>query len=332
MFKNISTKTIVIVLMPLALGLIVYLFVSEINSDKKEEEKKEEAFPVPGVEKGNVPESKRQAYENWEKKNERRRKIMKKMDDDNFYNMEADVSKKEKEPEEEEKEPKKKENPYIARDSRLNKKSKKTTTKSRIDQRREKYEGTAEKEEKKENKEEEEEEEIKEKKVYSSFGISDNTDNGLQNTVGFIEATLEESYKVKDGSEVVFILQDDCVIDGKFIEKLSLLYGKVKFGDQRIYVDINMIRNVDGNRYNVDLTGFNENYQQGIYYDGSLDEARDKSQNKILSDGASNLTTTGQITNLIKGAARETTRSLKKEPEISISKGYKMYFKNEKDN
>lgn len=326
--KNISTKTLLIIIAPVIIGLFVFLFSEELGFEKeKKQEKKKDAIVIPENENDEYTDSKREAYEYRDEKQNEKRRLTKKMGDDNFYQMENNREEKKEEEEKEEVKKEKKENPYIAKDKRLQKKTMKSKE-SNLETRRRQYE----KEEEEEKEEKVEKEEKKEKIVYSSFGQPTQTDDGLKNTIGFIEASLEKGDKVKDGSEVVFILHDDCVIDGVFIEKLSLMYGKVEFGDQRIYVNINMIRDSEGNKYNVDLSGYNENYQQGIYYDGKLDEARDKGQNEIMKDGASSLTKTGQISNLLNGAVRTTSRAFKKDAEISISKGYKMYFKNEKIN
>lgn len=146
----------------------------------------------------------------------------------------------------------------------------------------------------------------------------------------FIPAILEKSMKIRNGSEVIFILQKSTTIEGIYFEKMSIMYGTANFNNDRLDITINTIQDKAGTKYIVNLTGYNENYQKGIFYSDRVESSVNQSKSNVLSSTAGVLGskiggTAGQVINeTVQGASNSLNNQ---KAEINISQGYKMYFK-----
>lgn len=164
--------------------------------------------------------------------------------------------------------------------------------------------------------------------VYQGKNVNSNTNK--EENKAFIPAFLDEGKKIKDGSEVVFILQKGSTINGIYFEKMSIMYGMASFNGNRIQIIINTIQDKKGGKHQVSLVGYNENYQKGIYYEDKLDKAVDQSKSSVASQTGSQIgqATGGRSGNLISSTINAGSRLLTRERgEISIAQGYKMFFK-----
>lgn len=175
---------------------------------------------------------------------------------------------------------------------------------------------------------------ITENSTVDGFGVYQgktvNTSSIKSENNEFIPAFLDEGKKIKEGSEVVFILEKSSNINGKYFEKMSIMYGMASFNGNRIQIIINTIQDKKGGKHQVSLMGYNENYQKGIYYEDKLDKAVDQSKSRVASHTGSQIgqATGGRSGNLISSSINAGSRLLTRERgEISIAQGYKMYFK-----
>lgn len=141
-------------------------------------------------------------------------------------------------------------------------------------------------------------------------------------TGSYIPAFLEEATTIKNNSQLVFILKQDATINGMKFKKMSTLFGKAKFNYEYVDIRINSIQNAaDGQTYPVNLIGFNEKYQRGIFYEGKLDKAASEITDETLEGAAGN--TPGGLAG---GVARGTVRALRGDEKVNLYEGYKMFF------
>lgn len=159
-----------------------------------------------------------------------------------------------------------------------------------------------------------------------SFGVYKNTSTKSTTSTAtndYIPAILEKSQKIKNGTEVVFILQKDAIIDGKKFEKMSIMYGICSFNSTRVDITINTIQDKAGEKYPVSLSGYNENYQKGIFY-SDADATIKQSKSNIFSSTSSKVKS-GTVVNGVIQATQNAIQNQK--ADVDVSQGYKMYFK-----
>lgn len=144
----------------------------------------------------------------------------------------------------------------------------------------------------------------------------------------FFEAFLIQDTRMKNGSQVTFILNQDVEINGIKFKKMSRIYGVCQFGSNVVNIRTTTIQNTDGRKYPVSLTAYNENYQPGIYVSGIeavLNEGTNETEENLIDEINPN-STMSVVNTGIKAIARTTKKAVRKEQEISMSEGYKMYF------
>lgn len=149
----------------------------------------------------------------------------------------------------------------------------------------------------------------------------------------FFEAFLIQDTRIKNGSQVTFILNQDVVINGIKFKKMSRIYGVCQFGSNVVNITTNTIQNVDGKKYPIKLIAYNENYQPGIYVSGIenvINEGTNETEENLIDEMNPN-SSLSVINTGLKAVARTTKKVVRKEQEISMSEGYKMYFPIEED-
>ncbi len=152
---------------------------------------------------------------------------------------------------------------------------------------------------------------------------------------GFTAAMLEEDTKIRNQSSVVFFLLEDLSIDGKVFKKNAILYGKASEYGNVFDINIYQIMNTDGIVSSVNsLIVFDEKYSRGLAYEGNLHESvregasqTTNETSSAISSGIAAGTGVGIAANAVDNTIRAMTR--KKEPIISLYKGYKVFIKKE---
>jgi hypothetical protein len=152
---------------------------------------------------------------------------------------------------------------------------------------------------------------------------------------GFTAAMLEEDTKIKNQSSVVFFLLEDLSIDGKVFKKNAILYGKASEYGNVFDINIYQIMNTDGVVSSVNsLIVFDEKYSRGLAYEGNLNESvregvgqTTNETSSAISSGIAAGTGVGIAANAVDNTIRAMTR--KKEPIISLYKGYRVFIKKE---
>jgi hypothetical protein len=152
---------------------------------------------------------------------------------------------------------------------------------------------------------------------------------------GFTAAMLEEDTKIKNQSSVVFFLLEDLSIDAKVFKKNAILYGKASENGNVFDINIYQIMNTDGIVSTVNsLIVFDEKYSRGLPYEGNLNESvregvgqTTNETSSAISSGIAAGTGVGIAANAVDNTIRAMTR--KKEPIISLYKGYKVFIKKE---
>jgi hypothetical protein len=161
------------------------------------------------------------------------------------------------------------------------------------------------------------------------------TSGSQANNGGFTAAMLEEDTKIKNQSSVVFFLMEDFIVEGMVYKKNSILYGKATENNNVFDINIYQIMNTDGNVSSVNgLIVFDEKYSRGLPYEGNLNESvregvgqTTNETSSAVSSGIAAGTGVGIAANAVDNTIRAMTR--KKEPIISLYKGYKVFIKKE---
>jgi hypothetical protein len=152
---------------------------------------------------------------------------------------------------------------------------------------------------------------------------------------GFTAAVLEEDTRIKNQSSVVFFLLEDLTLDGTVFKKNAILYGKAIENINVFDINIYQIMNTDGVVSSVNsLIVFDEKYSRGLAYEGNLNESvregvgqTTNETSSAISSGIAAGTGVGIAANAVDNTIRAMTR--KKEPIISLYKGYKVFIKKE---
>jgi len=161
------------------------------------------------------------------------------------------------------------------------------------------------------------------------------TSGSLVKNGGFTAAMLEEDTKIKNQSSVVFFLLEDLATDGKVFKKNAILYGKASEYGNVFDINIYQIMNTDGVVSSVNsLIVFDEKYSRGLPYEGNLNESvregvgqTTNETSSAISSGIAAGTGVGIAANAVDNTIRAMTR--KKEPIISLYKGYRVFIKKE---
>jgi hypothetical protein len=166
---------------------------------------------------------------------------------------------------------------------------------------------------------------------YNNYGVSLSSNNQQQTLASFssfFEAFLLSDTKVKNGSQLVFILSKDTDIQGVSFRKMSRIFAVAEYSSSNINVVGNVIQNTDGKKYPIKFVGYNENYQEGIFNKSKIDESINQGSNDLVQDAVTIPSSkVAFVSTMLNSAGRATKEVFKKQPEIHISEGYRMYFK-----
>lgn len=170
--------------------------------------------------------------------------------------------------------------------------------------------------------------------VSDRVGSKKNSSNTQVKNGGFTSAMLEEDTKIKNQTSVVFFLLEDLAIEGTVYKKNALLYGKSIENGNVFDINIYQVMNTDGVVSPVSgLFVFDEKYSRGLPCEGNLNESVREGVGQTTSETSSSIsskigtTGVGIAANAVDNTIRAMTR--KKEPIISLYKGYRVFIKKE---
>lgn len=175
---------------------------------------------------------------------------------------------------------------------------------------------------------------IPEPDPYTNIGITTKkqvatTNNTVASNL-YYDAFLLSDTKIKNGSQLVFILSKDSEISGIKFRKMSRIFAVASYTSNNVDVVANMIQNTDGKKYPISVIGYNENYQKGIFNNSKIDNAVNEGTEEFANDAVAIPTSSIQfVSSVLNATGKATKEAFKKEPEIFISEGYRMYFKSE---
>ncbi len=337
--KKMDSKTLgLILLVPVLLFLGYFLFLSGDGQDESvKSEKVSNEIPLPDSKDEDVTKSKVQIYEEEKERLQKERVEERRTNtsEEDFYNQAVTDLKENKD---DVFEGKKK--TIVGEEN--TRKVKYVPTGEVIDKKKE----TVVKEEVKKV----EEVVIEEKKNINDpggFGIvranSGNNVGKMDKSVGnkeeekeFYIVMLEEDTKIKNQSSVVFYLIEDCYIDGIFLEKNSILFGKAEDRGGVFDIKIKQVKTRGGKTISLDnVYVFDEKFSKGLAYEGTINESIKEGTNQTAGELTGSVATSvasstglGLAVNAVDNTIKAMTR--KGESSISLSKGYKVYIKKEK--
>jgi hypothetical protein len=159
---------------------------------------------------------------------------------------------------------------------------------------------------------------------------------GEEVAMRYFPAILEESMVIKPNSSVVFLLMEDMDIGGTVIKKNSYLFGKANNSGRTFDIKIEEVKNTDGRLVSLREKSFyvyDEKYSKGLPHEGDVNEAVRDAGRETSRDVSGDVTgsATGTAANLTLRAIDRTVQNIsrKKEATVSLSKGYKVYIKQE---
>lgn len=147
-------------------------------------------------------------------------------------------------------------------------------------------------------------------------------------TNDFFPIINETTVTIRNNTNIVFILLEDLIVGTETFKKNGIAFGKARQYNHFFDVHIYQIKNTDGLMYNVEelnIFVFDENYSRGFKFEGKLDEGVKEGAMETLS--GSSITELGVKTgaNLVDRVVNKVAR--KKEPSVSILRGYRIYIK-----
>ena len=148
----------------------------------------------------------------------------------------------------------------------------------------------------------------------------------------YLRGILEEDRVIQNGSNVIFILSEDGMIEGTNHRRGSILYGRANQGNEFFEINIYQVKSaVDGNLYPANLIVFDENYNRGIRSEGFLNEASREEGTDAVTQTLDEATGGGSSVRALDVAARAITRTATKTVRnrpvtIHLKKGYKVYL------
>jgi len=172
----------------------------------------------------------------------------------------------------------------------------------------------------------------KQEDEYTNYGLIVNKkEKAIMMSDDFIEAFLIKDIKIKNGTQMVFILNKSMEVKNLRFNKMSRIFAVARYSSNNVDIVANVIQNTDGKKYPIRMIGYNENYQKGIFDNTKVDEKVNKGKNKVLDDASLLIPSTEIrfVSSVLNSAGQATKDVFKKEPEIHISEGYRMYFKYE---
>lgn len=318
--KKLSEKQFIIIgAVPviLIMGYIMYSTFIGSSEEKKETQVNENrsAIILPEVEYDTTPKTKISVYEQLEQKEKKAAELEQQKGKGNFYHISGEIK-----PEEEQKRANQlNDNLPKPKKSRTVSKSKQVTSTETPQPKK-----AAEPEKKTESTTQNNDQYQYAFGIYRSNKSEEKTANG-DSKENYIPALLERQMKIKNGSEVVFLLQKETMINNILFPKMSIMYGMADFSNNRVNITINTIQDNSGEKHPVTLIGYNENYQKGIYYTDKVEKVTENARSRTVSQTAAKALGGGTTSQIVSGSSNGLLS--RENGEVNVSEGYLMYFK-----
>ena len=158
------------------------------------------------------------------------------------------------------------------------------------------------------------------------------TDTKMDQSQKYLKAVLEEDKTIQNGSNVIFVLSEDGIINGTNHKRGSILYGRAVMGKEFFEISIYQVKSANnGNIYPADLIVYDENYNRGIRSEGFLNEvSRDEGANAATStieEATHGLTSVRALDAATRSISKTVSRTTRSRPiTIPLKKGYKVYL------
>jgi len=155
----------------------------------------------------------------------------------------------------------------------------------------------------------------------------------------YFPVILDESLTIRENSSVVFLLLEDMKVGDVTFKKNSYLFGKAKGNNDKFDIQIEEIKNTDNSLINVKSNKifiFDEKYSRGLAHEGKINKAAQDAGAETANETVSDIVGATRVTGYL---AQKTMRGIgktvsnvtqNKEAKISLSKGYKIYIKEDK--
>ena len=164
------------------------------------------------------------------------------------------------------------------------------------------------------------------------FGTVSNTISGKSSPIkskDMIRAEVYGDQKIPNGGGIIFRNTDEININDVKVPKNSILYGKASYNADRVMISVTRAKTQAGDEL-LDLTCFDNDYIEGIFFKAPRDEAVDKTTDDANSDIAEQLQNSKLIVKGVKTvekAVKNTADAIKKDRKLSLEDGYIVYLK-----
>ena len=164
------------------------------------------------------------------------------------------------------------------------------------------------------------------------FGTVNNTISGKSTPIkskDMIRAEVYGDQKIPNGGGIIFRNTDEIIINDIKVPKNSILYGKASYNADRVMISVTRAKTQAGDEL-LDLTCFDNDYIEGIFFKAPRDEAIDKTTDDANSDIAEQLQNSKLIVKGVKTvekAVKNTADAIKKDRKLSLEDGYIVYLK-----
>lgn len=144
-----------------------------------------------------------------------------------------------------------------------------------------------------------------------------------------VRAEVYGDQSVTNGGGVVFRNTDEIIIGGITVPKNSILYGKANYSGDRVLITVSRAKTQSGDEV-IDLTCYDNDYIEGVYFKAPRDEAVDKTKDDASEDIGEQLKNSKLVVRGVKTvgkAVKNTTEAIKKDRKLSVEDGYIVYLK-----
>lgn len=156
------------------------------------------------------------------------------------------------------------------------------------------------------------------------------TVTGHKKVKDMVRAEVYGNQKIPNGGGIIFRNTEDIFIGDLKIPKNSILHGKATYrGNDRVMINVTRAKTQQGDEI-VDLTCFDNDYIEGIFFKAPVDEAVDKTKDDAGDDIGDQIKNSRLIVKGVKTVekvVKNTADAVKKDRKLSVDDGYIVYLK-----